>query len=212
MGIYHGRRRAGTIGGRRSQACVDFHEAHDGQQTRPIEKMGADAFVEIFALMCAELPRGASDVFWTPHSQAKEIIVVSHVLQCASFTFGHPGATPNLNFVRELFARFTAQGETVDEYEYDRAVRDLAKVDAHSAKMAMSVRENLSDHYCGGVIKKSVRCSYNIMKQMPMNFPETLLSDADFTALITNIGMRGAKRERVEGDDAGAADVAETNK
>ena len=118
----------------------------------------------------------------------------------------------NSNFVRKLFATFPAQGETVDEYEYDRAVRDLAKVDARSAKMAMSVRYNLSGPYCGEVIKKPVRCSYNITKQMPQNFPETLLSDAGLTAPTTNIGMRGARRERVEGDDARAADVAETNK
>ena len=39
MGINHERRHAGTISGQRSQACIDFHEAHDGQKKHgPLKK------------------------------------------------------------------------------------------------------------------------------------------------------------------------------
>ena len=154
--------------------------------------------------MYLDLPLRENNYFWVPHTSAEQVIV-SNVLQCAAVTLGHPDAIPNTTFIRKLFATHTAAGEIQDECVWEKAIKDLAKIDAHSARVAMSVHYNLSDRIKGGVIKKSVRAFFNIMKEMPIPFPEEALDDAEFHALLSNMGKRGVKRRLPEAEIDGAA-------
>ena len=50
-----------------------------------------------------------------------------------------------------------ASGESADSVARGAAIDDLAKIDAHSAAVARSVRYDVGDMIDGGVMKKSVR-------------------------------------------------------
>ena len=116
-------------------------------------------------------------------------------LQCAAITLGHPGAVPNSNFVRKLFATQTSAGDAVDKKSWKKAVKDLASIDAHSAKMAETIHYNLSDRVNNGVVKKSVRAFVDIMKTAPIDFPDEELSPLEFEQIVNHIGKRGVKRQ-----------------
>ena len=91
----------------------------------------------------AELPLRDCPCFWTPHTDTKKVIV-THILQCASETLGHTGAVPNTTFVRKLFGTLDAAGEDASAASYEEAIKDLALIDAHSAKMAVSAHYKLA--------------------------------------------------------------------
>ena len=82
--------------------------------------------------------------FLTPHTTVKHV-TVSTLLKKASETFGIPGAVPSANFIRKLFGSLTPAGQKVVESEWQRAVNDLASIDAHTAKVALSRSYNVSD-------------------------------------------------------------------
>ena len=156
--------------------------------------------------MYSELPMRDNVYFMTPHGTAEKVLI-AHLLQNAFETLGHKGAIPNTNFVRKLLATLISAGESVGE-SWTHAVEDLAHIDAHSAKMAMSVHYDMSDRNNGGVIKKSVRAFYAVMKAMPIPFTDEPITDEDFANLLQNIGKcRGKKRPR-EVEDEGEAGAA----
>lgn len=150
-------------------------------------------------VMYSELPIRRCEYFFTPHT-ASEKIIASHVLQCACVTLGYPGAVPNTNYVRKLYATLISAGETIEAESWDRAIQDLATIDAHSATMARSIHYDVSDRIVGGVIKKSVRSFYTVMKAMPVNVPEEPMGDEEFELLVKNMGKRGVKRPAPDDD------------
>ena len=159
----------------------------------PILKWAPSSLQEAF-LMYSSLPFRDSDYFIVSHTPT-DIICCSHVLQCACRTFGHPGAVPNTNFVRKLFATVAGTGEDVDEASWAKAVDDLANIDAHSADMARSIHYDLRDKIKGGVIKKSMRAFFRTMKRMPLAFPELALDNEEFTYVLGHMGKRSFKRK-----------------
>ena len=156
------------------------------------------------------LTLGESQLFVTPHTSVKQV-TVSILLQKASATLGHPKAVPNTNFIRKLYATPMEAGETLEQSDWERAVPDLASIDAHSAAMAMSQSHNVSDRIHGGVVKKSVRSYYTIVKRMPIEFNDNAMDAEELTGHVRNIGKRGVQRtcpgiDQRREDDAGVTD------
>jgi hypothetical protein len=171
---------------REVQDNIIIHHDHKTKKFYgPLLKWAPKSLLEAFN-MYSELPMRDSLYFVTSHT-ATDIVCSSHVLQCASKTFGHPGAIPNSNFVRKLFATVAASEDTIDPATWNRAVEDLAQLDAHSAQMARSIHYNLSDRIKGGVIKKSVRAYFATMKRMPLEFPIDTLSQDGFSTATTTL-------------------------
>ena len=121
-------------------------------------------------------------------------VIVTQKLQCASVALGHRSAFANITFVCQLFGTLVAAGEDASVESHEKVINDLALVDAHSAKMACSVHYNVSDRIKGGVIQKSVRSFFAIMKAVPIPFPETTLSDEELGLLVASMVKLGGKR------------------
>ena len=175
----------------------------------PLLKWAPNSLLEAF-LLYFMLPMRESEYAIVSHTPT-DIVCASHVLQCACKTFGHPGAVPNTNFVRKLFATTISMGGGPDENAFANAVDDLANIDAHSAVMARSIHYDLSDRIKGGVIKKSVRSFFTTMKRMPLPFPDEELDQDEFKDILANLGKRGLKRkaaEVVSGDEELAEESA----
>ena len=108
--------------------------------------------------------------------------------------------------MRKLFATIAATGDNFDETTFSNAVKDLAELDAHSAKMAMTIHYNLSDRITGSVINKSRKAFYSTMKRMPLEFPDEALNQDEFQHILSNMGKRSFKRKAPE-PDAGDGDL-----
>ena len=72
------------------------------------------------------------------------MIRMSHYLDCACTTLGHPGAAPTTNFIRQLYHTTISSGGPLGQ-DYEEDLKGLADIDAHSYKMATSIHYDVSD-------------------------------------------------------------------
>ena len=94
------------------------------------------------------LPLGERQYFITSHTPSDDAVIMSHILQMASDTLGHPGAVPNTNFIRKLYHSTVSSAGGVGE-RYNEDLKDLADIDAHAYAMAKSIHYDLSDRLDG---------------------------------------------------------------
>ena len=178
----------GQLSNPNTENILTFHRQKTALVYGPLRKWAPRVVPQALRLY-NDLPLRESEFFFTPHTDVPQVIC-AHLVQCASVTLGHRGAVPNTNFIRKLFATLIASGEGVFGDEWNRAIDDLARIDAHSAEMARSVHYNVSDK----IKRRWIRAFFAIMKALPLEWPDELLSDEDFAHLVQNMGKRGAKR------------------
>ena len=102
------------------------------------------------------------------------------------------------NFARKLFTSLVACGDSVDSTTWDKAIDDLAEIDAHSSRVARSTHHDVSDSLGGGVIKKSLRAFQSVMKRLPVDFPPERSGDDEFDNLIVDRQMTFVEERSVE--------------
>ena len=119
-----------------------------------------------------------------------------YYLNLACTTFGHPGAAPTTNFIRQLYLTMISAGGELGP-KYDEDLRGLAEIDAHSYNMATSIHYDLSDLVDGPLVNTSVKAFYHLNKRMPVGFPEERLTDEEFAALKSGMGKKGQKKRGV---------------
>ena len=83
---------------------------------------------------------------------------------------------------------------------WSTAIDDLAKIDAHSAAVTRSVHTDMIDV---GVTKKSVRAFLNVMKRLPVEFPEERVSkdEVDHLAIMGKRPVRRPVEEETDIED-----------
>ena len=123
------------------------------------------------------------------------MVCISHILDCARTTLGHPRACAGTNCIRKLYHTFTsAEGGHLGE-SFNKYLHDLAEIGAHSLTMASSLHYDLSDLLEGPLIKKSSRAFWALNKRMPVPSPEEKFTTEEWEFLVANRGKKkGEKR------------------
>ena len=113
------------------------------------------------------------------------MVCISHILDCARTTLGHPRACAGTNCIRKLYHTFTsAEGGHLGE-SFNKYLHDLAEIGAHSLTMASSLHYDLSDLLEGPLIKTSIRAFWALNKRMPVPSPEEKFTTEEWEFLVS---------------------------